>query len=395
MHRPFFHGFFGAPNFGDELLCRSLLEYFPGEAGAIVATRHAAVTRRTAAGLRVTTAPGMLNNLPFFAWLPWRILQLRRASHLLIGGGGLIQDTFGTVTLRRGAFDAAWAVRRGIPFQIVGIEVNSIYHAESKRLARFLLRHASSIWCRDDASVPRARTAAGDDRSDIRRMPDLAHEALGRWFERHPRPATPGRHCVFNPLSFPHRQPAEFVRLVEALCRRFENVTLAAAQPGEEQAWLRLLTTRPANLRVFVSGDWEPPLELLASADVLLAERFHYIAAGAHAGLRLLPVPPTSKADQLADDLGLAAAKLPSTARTAERTLALLDHAQPVAPDRLAALRSELRTALEGITAALALPAPAHPAAVQAEARAIIRETIAAGLRQKCGAAFDRLRRKK
>ncbi len=395
MHRPFFHGFFGAPNFGDELLCRSLLEYFPGEAGAIVATRNAAVTRRTAAGLRVTTAPGMLNNPPFFFWLPWRILQLRRASHLLIGGGGLIQDTFGTVTLRRAAFDAAWAVRFGIPYHIVGIEVNSIYHEESKRIARFLLRHASTTWCRDDASIGRARTAAGDDRTDIRRMPDLAHEALGRWYERHPRAEPGNRHCVINPLSLPHRQPAEFVRLVEEVCRRFEIVTLAAAQPGEEKAWLQRLPVRPPNLRVFVSGDWEPPLALLASADALIAERFHYIAAGAHAGLRLLPAPPTSKADQLADDLGLAAAKLPLTERTAARALALLEQAQPVPPARRAAIRQDLRTALATITTALTLPPPPRPAAVHAEARAIIRETIAAGVRQKCGAALDRLRRKK
>jgi polysaccharide pyruvyl transferase WcaK-like protein len=248
MPRLFLHGFFGAPNFGDELLCRSLLEAYPSSRGFAVATRDPQVTRHTARGIAsVRAVRGLFPSVGFFANLPLRMLALRRADHLLIGGGGLLQDTFSPVTLQRSAFDAAWAIRSKIPYSVVGIELGSIYRLESQQRARFVLQNARSVWCLDPQSLSAARALIGSAPTPAHEFPDLAHSLLAREALR-PRSSDGEAHCVVNPTQTPARFPAEFDALIQALCRKFKRVTLAAAQPGEERAWLKLLSTRPQNL---------------------------------------------------------------------------------------------------------------------------------------------------
>lgn len=386
MRLPYLHGFFGAPNFGDELLCRSIAETFGGDEGTIVATRSAAVTKYTMRGVPgVSIVPGMLFNLAFFGWLPLRVRKLGQASNVLIGGGGLLQDTYSTATLMRSTFDAAWAVRFGIPFDLIGIELGSIYHPESKSRARFLLRHARSVWCRDPESARRAGNAS--HRDDVREVPDLAHDFLRRWFAAHPRQGG-GGHCVFNPLSTPGKRPEEFAALVRRLCRDFSKVTLAAAQPGEEKAWLEMIGKRPSNLEIFSSGDWKAPLELLRGADALIAERFHFLAAGAHAGLRVVPIVPTAKARHLAESLGIGDISLSSDDFTASAVVARLDRARAVDDgvlskhaDGLSVIRDELKAA----------PAVRYDAAARSEAWKWIQEILRQGAAQKFNAVRKRV----
>lgn len=390
MQYPYLHGFFGAPNFGDELLCRSLLDAFSGDRGALVATRNTAVTRRTAHGLHVCIVSGMFSHLRFFTGLPWRIWHLRRASHLLIGGGGLLQDTFSTVTIMRSAFDAALAVRFGIPFYFIGLEVGSIYHDVSKEHARFLLQNAKSVWCRDPESVVRARISSGNDRADIHEMPDIAHAFLRNWFSLHPRAGNGQSHCVVNVLKSRGSHPLEFVALVCALCKRFYRVTLAAAQPGEELDWIKGFPDPPSNLHVFSSGDWEPTLELLRSADCLIAERFHYIAAGAHCGLRVVPVLNTNKARHLVESMGLTAFSLEGDAYSAAAVIALLDTAIPAHDKTLDHLCAKLQNAVNAISAGADRAATYTPE-VRATARRIVITILRTGLRQKAEALLRRL----
>ncbi|HEX2099159.1 MAG TPA: hypothetical protein VHF69_00765, partial [Candidatus Synoicihabitans sp.] len=239
--------------------------------------------------------------------------------------------------------------------------------------------------------VRRAREFAPN--ADVREMPDLAHDFLEMWYGRNGRSTGANGHCVINPLATPRAHPGEFAALIDALCQRYRQVTLATAQPGEEVAMLRSLPSRPSNLDVFVSGDWEPPLHLLSRADVVVAERFHYIAAAAHAGAKVIPVIQTAKARHLSHLLGLSDSSIDGKTYRAAKVLAQLDTLQPPATDRLQALARDVRSTIAHVEQQRALPAR-YSTNVQRAARTMTREILAWGWNQKRHAAVKRLRRK-
>lgn len=387
--RPFFYGFFGAPNFGDELLCRTVVELFAGDRDARVATRRPRITRHTLVGSRAKAVRGKFPHVDFWQGFFGRIWHLSRTSDLVIGGGGLIQDVYSTVGMKGISFDVAQMIRRGRPYVFVGIEIGTISQPVSKELSRFLVSNARAVWCRDALSEQRARALGAT--GEVILAPDLAHWLLRRWAASHA--TEPTSHCVVNPRIVPQQNRAEFGKMILALCQRYDRVTLAAAQPGEQRDWIAHLSPMPENLAVHATANWQETLELLASASTVIAERFHYIAAGAHLGRLVVPLLATHKAADLAEELAI-----PEHQRVAledfdaDAVMSAVHSAEPVPTQVLDRLASEVEGAADAVVA-LGGRRVTYPRASKLQARSLERKVLYEGLLWLGGGLVRRARR--
>lgn len=390
VERPFFQSYFGVPNFGDELLCRAVVGMFDVAGTGRVAARRPKISRVTLRGTGARTVLGKFPHRGFWVGLPLRLWYLSRASQLFIGGGGVIQDTFSPATIMSSTFDVSRAVGHDAPFAFVGIEIGNVAQPESRVRAEFALKHAAVVWCRDQRSFERAQELGAGDRAFL--APDLAHSFLRSWPTAGSAVDT-NEHCVVNVRVLAQDHPDAFRALIADLCDRYSRVTLASAQPGEEKGWVALLRDRPANLEVFSSGGWQATLELLDSASVLIAERFHFIAAGAHLGLPVIPLLATHKATQLAAEMGIADGQSIQIAEYShDRALTAIDAARPVATEVLDELAASVNAAVRVTRQAMAREV-VYTGSAKEEARQISRDILRSGAGLMSSALRRRLRR--
>lgn len=308
MTRIYMFGFFGAPNFGDELLCQAIVSNVGRSLGNAtrfhIATRQPKVTRRLVRG-NFRTVPGLFSDVRFFAFLPWRLWSLAQADRVLIGGGGLFYENSSPRGIMGCTFDATAAILFNRPYDIIGVEIGHIETEGARALVSFVFRNARTIWCRDETTLEKARALCGRD--DPQFFADISHDFLegqvkassGTQTETHGQ-------CVINPLALHFRKPEEFTALILWAQQRFDRVVVAIAQPGEEKAIAELLKTTAAKpVDFFVSPDWREVMALLRTSDLVIAERFHYVVAGAHARIPVVAIVHTEKVRQLTKQLGI------------------------------------------------------------------------------------------
>ena len=166
-------GFWGVPNFGDEWLFRAgqsfLREAFPGcRLSALVGS--ARVERRLgrhADGLALLD--GFFPDPAFFRKLPAIVQAIRTADLTLIGGGGLINDTYTSFSIPRYTVPALLATALGTPVVWWGLGVVPPKRRVLRSLAMWTLRHAAAVLIRDPGqpSLPAGRTALPRRRARI------------------------------------------------------------------------------------------------------------------------------------------------------------------------------------------------------------------------------------
>ncbi|HEY0071930.1 MAG TPA: polysaccharide pyruvyl transferase family protein [Chloroflexia bacterium] len=327
-------GWYGSANAGDEAVLQSVVGSLRrgGHDDLLVLSTDPAAT---AAAYGVESVPrNPLNRLT-----PQALL---RSKALILGGGGLIQDSSSVYNLPLYAFHVALARLRGIPVFGWGLGVGPLYTRLGRWLARFIFRSSRYFSVRDEESARMLRMA-GVRAEEIVVSADPAflieptvepRGSSGRdrptivFCVRHRLHDNPGLNLRYLlPVSVRHRlkletrhgieEDTKFVRAVargvrccveelgarvvllpfwaerdDEVLRQVEQEASRLGVPGEKITWARVRHT-PSDLAAYLS-----------QADLLVSMRLHALVFGAAVGVPALALSYVPKMHALMDLLG-------------------------------------------------------------------------------------------
>jgi polysaccharide pyruvyl transferase WcaK-like protein len=296
-------GFFGAPNIGDELLCKavadSLQRNWPECTHFVVTVDRAVSQAYTKTGS--TFVEGFAPQPEYLANFTDHWTALRSSDLVIVGGGGLIADRYSWAGLTRYAADASLGLLLGRNFILAGVGALRIRRRWLLPLARFLCREAAVALCRDPESA--ALVSEYGERDDVSVAPDLGHilgTSLGQRSSKH-------KWALINVRESPPIDPAKLSALCRALLDALGELVFLAAEPGEKRYFDRFLSSLPADLqsriRTLEPSNLEEVVEAIRDARLIVAERFHVNLICAHLSRPTLTIYYEDKVKRLMNDL--------------------------------------------------------------------------------------------
>ncbi|MDQ3704487.1 MAG: polysaccharide pyruvyl transferase family protein [Chloroflexota bacterium] len=326
-------GWYGSANAGDEAVLQSVVESLrrAGHEGLLVLSTNPG---RTAATYGVESLPRNPLSLA-------TLRAVRQSKALILGGGGLIQDSSSVYNLPLYALYVVLARSRGVPVFGWGLGVGPLYTRLGRLLARFIFRSSRYFSVRDTESA-RALRSAGIRPDKIRVTADpafLIEPAAPPQDTKSQRPTIvfcvrhrlhddPGLNVRYLlPVSVRHRLKLEtqpgveedrrFVHAVargvrccvqelgarvvllpfwaerdDEVLRQVEQEALRLGVPGTEIGWAQVRHT-PSDLAGY-----------LRNADLLVSMRLHALVFGATGGVPSLALSYVPKMRALMTLLG-------------------------------------------------------------------------------------------
>lgn len=270
-------GNYGVGNFGDEALKEYFLGAYPGVEWTVLSAHPGGgELPRLPAGIRS------------FVGTPWMktLGAIRRADAVVFGGGTLFTDIESPKACVVWGIHAAAARMFGVPVHLAFQGIGPFRTAAGEWIARRVVRMATTVSVRDDASF--ARIAGWSKRASV----VLAFDPVFALFLAKKRAHRPDNSYVLIPR---HNSGKNFLAALESHATNLRHVDVVIAlfqpdDPGERKAVEALRRTYPqASVRTIRSVD--DLMSLLATASHCVCERFHGALAAAAAGVPLSSVP--------------------------------------------------------------------------------------------------------
>ena len=342
------HNFFGAGNFGDDLMLAGFLEAAPDDVELIVCTPHDIFSQ--------------IARFPRVRWLPddadVRERALRDADVWLGLGDTPFQLDSGPWLLDHNLRDAELCTALGKPMYFVGVGCESPAAAADPR-ARATLAAAEHIWVRDERSLATLRAYVEDARISL--GADLAHLSLAGRARPQREPGTVGLLLAFEDRSRVDLGVVE--RFIAADPARPMRWLVQEARPlPYVERWL-LNELRPdarARLRImdvdYRNATIEQFLASFGAPEVTITSRYHGALIAAWHDSKVLVVPRSPKLLGIADEFALgqvdridSLTALESLVRNArsvprEQLLAASDRAEAMCAEFFLALAPKLPT---------------------------------------------------
>lgn len=356
--RIFLVGYYGAHNTGDEAI-RAAIQGAAGSVGATI-DRYATLDARDEDPRAVPTrGRGILRNLR----------AVRRADRVVLGGGGILKDEGLRLPLELLATALTARILRK-PVALVAVGVGPLYSRPGRRLVMAVARLASVRTVRDDASAVELR-ALGVRRVVVGADPVFVTEAVPDG-----RPgANPGRRRIVLSLRPWFLKAEDRETRQTRLC---ESVAQGLSRPLADGWDLRLVSLYwprdDEQSRRFIAAvpgaaagqctattqelDWAALQDEIAAADLVVAMRYHAVAAAAIQGRPVIALAYEPKVRSLAAELGIPAIEVDG-------------------PDIGDELRAVVDAVLEGRLDAL--PDPAAVASLRVRARLAVRLALTGG----------------
>lgn len=292
-------GFWGVPNFGDEWLLRCAQaftrEWLPHHRLTVM-VRSSAVERRLGqhrAGVRLLD--GFFPDPRFFRSLPALVDELGRSDITLIGGGGLINDSYTAASIPRYAAPALMSVVRGVPVVWWGLGVVAPRGRLLRRLAFATLRLSTRVLVRDGDSLQqlRAEGVAAQLSDDLSALSPPSPNLRNASFER------------VLVVNFRDHEPALAegrLSYVAASRRHFDRIVLLAAEPGDEALYRILqagldLSEPGAGVEILPASDYAGIQRELSTAALVVSERLHVSLFALGAGAPTIVLSYEGKVD--------------------------------------------------------------------------------------------------
>ena len=291
------HNFFGAGNFGDDLMLAGFLEAAPDDVELIVCTPHDIFSQ--------------IARFPHVRWLPEdadvREGALRDADVWLGLGDTPFQLDSGPWLLDHNLRDAEQCVALGKPMYFVGVGSESPAAAADPR-ARAILAAAEHIWVRDEHSLATLRAYVEDARISL--GADLAHLSLARRARPQREAGTVGLLLAFEDRSRVDLGVVE--RFITADAARPVRWLVQEARPlPYVERWL-LSELRPdarARLRImdvdYRTSALDDYLRSFGAPEVTITSRYHGALVAAWHDSNVLVVPRSPKLRAIADEFAL------------------------------------------------------------------------------------------
>ena len=352
-------GFFGAPNFGDELLCSTVVGFLQetrSPTDLFVMTRSAKATAGYT-GLEVEYVEGWAPGPEYIRHLR-KHLHASRSDLTLIGGGGLISDHY----TWQGAIcyftDVCWGILMGRRHAFIGLGVVGLRRWWLKPLVRFVCRQASSTYVRDEQSAarfhqlaPKAKVEVGPDLASLASLPpQIPHD------EESP-------YALVNFREKPPINEAGLRSLIETLVARIGRVVLLPAEPSDLSYYHHIVEQLPPSISEAVEiaemGTLDSSIGLIDAAQVVVAERLHVNVVAAQRQKPLLVMEYEDKVGAYMQSVGTGYLSCSLQDISSAHAESLLQLERPDWSNNLAGLRQQARDVLDRtLESALAAPRP-------------------------------------
>lgn len=284
-------GFYGAPNIGDELLCRVVTERLQEREPE---TRIRILSRDADTSRRYTNPPasavsGFYPTPEYFFNIYNHVRAVRECDVVVFGGGGLLEDYYTWMSVPRFCIEAlyAMALNRGVVF--AGLGVREIRSSWLRELARFTTGHSRSLYCRDRTSAARLESLTG--RADIVIGPDLGNMLdidAAKYADDE------SRYALLNLRLKPKLETHQLNDVCRELSKHYERIVLLIAEEAELNEFEVTLGQLDEDwcdkVRLVVPDTLDEAIRLIVCADSVIATRLHVNAIAVHAGKRLLTV---------------------------------------------------------------------------------------------------------
>ena len=341
-------GFFGAPNFGDELLCSTLAGFLKetrNPAKVYVMTRSAEATAGYT-GLEVEYVEGWAPGPEYIWHLGQHLRAVRRSDLTLVGGGGLISDHYTWQGAVCYFTDICWGLLMGRKHVFVGLGVVRLRRGWLKPLVRFVCRTASSTYVRDEQSAIRFRELAPaalvEVGPDLASLASLPAELAGD--EESP-------YALVNFREKPPIDEAGLRSLIETLVDRVGRVVLLPAEPSDLPYFRQVAEGLSASSRERVEiaemGTLKSAIGLIDGARVVVAERLHVNVVAAQRQKPLLVMEYEDKVSAYMASVGEGYLSCSLQEVGSNQAESLLELVSPDWSASLARLREQARAVLD------------------------------------------------
>jgi polysaccharide pyruvyl transferase WcaK-like protein len=297
-------GFFGGENFGDELLCRSVINRLREvylKSNIYVMTLDTEISRKNTAA-EVEYIKGGWPGVDYYLNLGQHLHAVINSSVTLIGGGGLIADHYDWTCLPRHCIDVLWSILLGRRYVFVGLGVYKVRRWWLRRLAKFVCLNAITVYCRDADSAERIRKLTG--REDIKVGPDLANMARGLLSHK----SGQKNYALINIREKPAIEEQKVTELCRELLKNVDMLVLFSSERADTTYYNRLMANWDSEMqtatKVIEPQNLDEGIRWIQQARFVAAIRLHVNVVAVHAGKKLLTITYEEKVKQFIDILG-------------------------------------------------------------------------------------------
>ena len=291
-------GYFGAPNLGDELLCRSVVERLRrtySDSTICVVSQSAEVSKKYT-GIEAEYIVGCWPDAEYYRSFGRHIRAVTKSSLVVIGGGGLISDHYSWAGIPQYCIEALLAILIGRPYVFVGLGVKEVRRRCLRKLASFVCRYAVVIYCRDQDSSEQLQKLTG--RRDIRVAPDLANmECRDLWSEWEEKDYT-----LVNVRERPHIDENKLTEFCRKILESTRKLVLLVAEKPDANYYRKVVENWTADeqtaTKIVNPSTLNEAIRWIGEAKFVAAERMHANLIAVHCGKRLMTINYESKVEQ-------------------------------------------------------------------------------------------------
>jgi polysaccharide pyruvyl transferase WcaK-like protein len=265
---------YGAPNFGDELLLLSNINYLNRvyNSPIINVITFSAHGSRRYLDIPVNYSEGYWPTPKFFLKFHSIVKVLYQSDLLIIGGGGLISDTHSPWSTLGYFLNAVIAMLLNRPFILVGIGALQLHRKLLKMFLRVILPHSRGIYCRDRFSKEIVASLCGA--MDIVVGPDLSF-----LYRKRKITAPHGAYGLLNLRQKPRKDTMPIVDVINTITRQGWKLLLFCAEAADKQYYDGLISNEAVEnkkeISVFVPNNLLEGIEVIGSSNFVIAERLH------------------------------------------------------------------------------------------------------------------------
>jgi glycosyltransferase involved in cell wall biosynthesis/polysaccharide pyruvyl transferase WcaK-like protein len=295
-------GFFGRPNFGDELLCwvvlRELKRLYPRCHTSVIT--HDRATSAMYTQPNATLVEGIYPAPRFFLRIMAQLRAIRRADLLIVGGGGLINDYYSWHAIPRFAMLVFLGILFAKPVVFVGLGVAPVGRTWLAKLAQFAITNSQGVYIRDVESARRVQAWLQPGTAAIV-APDLAALIASRLEElSNGEPQEPQPHYLLaNFRDDPAIPLATLVGICREALQRCPELILLASEVHDVALYRKISAMLDPAERARTTIEFPLSLRLavglIKSATWVIAERLHVNLIAAFADRPLYAIEYESK----------------------------------------------------------------------------------------------------
>jgi polysaccharide pyruvyl transferase WcaK-like protein len=296
-------GFFGAPNYGDELLSvavRKGLERTILDSEVLTCTLRSIVSEQYSGIQSKDCLEGYLPSKSYVKTFRRRMQLISKSDLLIVGGGGLIADYYSPISLIRYSCDPLFGMIMGKSYVFAGVGARKLTRSWLKGLAGFFSRSAAAVLVRDpDSSAVMKELGA----EKVKVGPDLS--AIMYPFGDG---ETRSEYSIVNVRENPPIDDWRIEELVMSIVELGQKAVLLCAENSDYGYYANLAEkwSRSAvdNIAIVMPETLEEATNVILGADMVIAERLHVIAVAVMCQKKLGAIVYEKKVAEYLDGIG-------------------------------------------------------------------------------------------